>query len=71
MNALARGEPASVLLLVGSEPRRTASKIYDRANSAYSIYARATALRRDNLRHSADELRAQLAKAKTELLAIS
>ena len=46
-------------------------KIYDRANSAYSISARVTALRRDNLRHSGDELRAQLAKAKTELLAIS
>src|ERR1700733_5768004 len=37
-------------------------KIYDAAHSAYSIYAKATALRRDNLRRSADELRAYLAK---------
>src|ERR1700751_2045898 len=36
-------------------------RIYDPANAAYSIYAKATASRRDNLRRSADELRAQLA----------
>jgi hypothetical protein len=38
-------------------------RIHDRAHSAYSTYASATALRRDNLRRSADELRAHLAKA--------
>jgi hypothetical protein len=42
-------------------------KIHDSAHSAYSTYARATALRRDNLIRSADELRAHLAKAKKEL----
>jgi hypothetical protein len=36
--------------------------IHDPAHSAYSIYAKATASRRDNLRRSADELRAHLAK---------
>ena len=43
-------------------------KIYDAAHSAYSIYARATASRRDNLRRSADELRAHLAKAEKALV---
>jgi hypothetical protein len=43
-------------------------KIYDAAHSAYSIYAKATALRRDNLRRSADELRAHLAKAEKALI---
>jgi hypothetical protein len=43
-------------------------KIHDRANAAYSIYARATASRRDNLRRSAEELRAHLAKAERALL---
>jgi flagellar FliJ protein len=38
-------------------------RIHDRAHFAYSIYARATTLRRDNLRRSADELRAHLAEA--------
>jgi flagellar protein FliJ len=38
-------------------------KIHDPAHSAYSTYARATTLRRDNLRRSADELRTHLAKA--------
>ena len=42
-------------------------RIHDPAHSAYSIYAKATALRRDNLRRSADELRAHLAKAETAL----
>ena len=43
-------------------------KIHDPAHSAYSIYAKATALRRDNLRRSADELRAHLAKAEKALI---
>src|SRR6476659_3767802 len=43
-------------------------KIHDPAHSAYSIYARATASRRDNLRRSADELRAHLAKSKKTLI---
>ena len=47
------------------------ANIHDPAHFAYPTYAKATALRRDNLRRSADELRAQLAKAKKELLAIS
>jgi hypothetical protein len=46
-------------------------KIHDPANSAYSIYARAAASRRDNLRRSADELRAHLAKAEHTTEAIS
>jgi hypothetical protein len=43
-------------------------KIHDPAHSAYSIYARATAARRDNLRISADELRTHLVKAEHALL---
>jgi hypothetical protein len=43
-------------------------KIHDPAHSAYSTYARATALGRDNLMRSADELRAHLAKAKKRLI---
>jgi hypothetical protein len=43
-------------------------RIHDPANSAYSIYARATASRRDNLRRSAEELRAYLAKAEKALI---
>ena len=43
-------------------------KIYDAAHSAYSIYAKATASRRDNLRRSADELRGHLAKAEKALI---
>ena len=42
-------------------------KIHDPAHSAYSTYAKATALRRDNLRRSADELSAHLAKAEKAL----
>jgi hypothetical protein len=42
-------------------------KIHDPANCAYSTYAKATALRRENLRRSADELRAHLAKAERAL----
>ncbi len=45
-------------------------KIHDPAHSAYSTYAKATALRRNNLRRSADELRAHLANAKKALLAL-
>ena len=44
------------------------AKIHDQAHFAYPTYAKATALRRDNLRHSADELRAHLTKAKKALL---
>jgi hypothetical protein len=42
-------------------------KIHDPAHSAYSTYARAAALRRDNLRRSADELWIHLAKAEEAL----
>jgi hypothetical protein len=38
-------------------------KIYDPADVAYSIYAKASGSRRDNLRRSANELRAHLAEA--------
>jgi flagellar FliJ protein len=43
-------------------------KIHDPAHSAYSIYAKATASRRDNLRRSAGELRAYLAQAEKALI---
>jgi hypothetical protein len=43
-------------------------KIHDPAHSAYSTYARATTLRRDNLTRSADELRTHLAKAQKALI---
>ena len=43
-------------------------KIHDPADIAYSTYAKAAASRRDNLRRSADELRAQLAKDEKALL---
>lgn len=43
-------------------------RIHNPANSAYSTYARAAALRRDNLRRSADELRVHLAKAQKALI---
>jgi hypothetical protein len=46
---------------VRSEENRV--RIHNPANSAYSTYASAAALRRDNLRRSADELRVHLAKA--------
>ena len=45
-------------------------KIHNPAHSAYSTYAKATASRRDNLRRSADELRAHLANAEKALLAL-
>jgi hypothetical protein len=44
------------------------ARIHDPAHFAYPTYAKAAILRRDNLKHSADELRAQLAKAKKALL---
>jgi hypothetical protein len=50
---------------VGNEEDRV--KIHDPADVAYSTYAKATASRRDNLRRSADELRAHLAKAEGAL----
>ncbi len=43
---------------------------YDPTHFAYPTYAKAAILRRDNLRRSADELRAQLAKAKEVLLGV-
>ena len=43
-------------------------RIHDPVHFAYSIYAKATALRRDNLRRSADDLRAHLAKAEKALI---
>ena len=42
-------------------------KVHDPANISYSIYAKATALRRDNLRRSADELRSHLSEAEQQL----
>lgn len=42
--------------------------IHDPAHFAYPTYAKAAALRRDNLKRFADELRAQLAKTKEVLL---
>jgi hypothetical protein len=43
-------------------------KNHDPVHSAYSTYAKATALRRDNLRRSASELRAHLAEAEKALI---
>jgi hypothetical protein len=43
-------------------------KVHDPADFAYSTYAKAAASRRDNLRRSADELRAHLAKAEKALI---
>ena len=40
------------------------ARIYYPAHFAYPTYAKAAILRRDNLKRSADELRAQLAKAR-------
>jgi flagellar protein FliJ len=42
--------------------------IHDPAHFAYPTYAKAAILRRNNLKRSADELRAQLARAKEALL---
>ncbi len=44
------------------------ARIYDPAHFAYPTYAKAAMLRRDNLKRSADELRAELAKTKEALL---
>ncbi len=46
------------------------ANMHDLAHFTYLTCAKAIALRRDNLRRSADVLRAQLTKAKKELLAI-
>jgi flagellar protein FliJ len=43
------------------------SGIHDPAHYAYPTYAKAAIARRDNLKHSADELRAQLADANNAL----
>ena len=43
------------------------SGIHDPAHYAYPTYAKAAIARRNNLKHSADELRAQLADAKAAL----
>ena len=48
--------------------KRLMVQLSQQPHSTYSIYARATASRRDNLRRSADELRAHLAKAEKALL---
>jgi flagellar protein FliJ len=45
-------------------------KIHNPALVAYSTYAKAAALKCDNLRRSTDELKAQLAKTKKALLAL-
>ena len=47
------------------------ARIHDPAHFAYPTYAKAAILRRDNLKRSADELRAQLAKAKEALLGLN
>jgi hypothetical protein len=46
------------------------AKIHDPAHFAYPTYAKAAILRRDKLRRSADELRAQLAKTQKVLLGV-
>ena len=46
------------------------AKIHDPAHFAYPMYAKAAILRRDNLKRSADELRAQLSKAKEALIEV-
>ena len=46
------------------------ARIHDPAHFAYPTYAKVAMLRRDNLKRSADELRAQLAKNK-EVLSVA
>ena len=46
------------------------ARIHDPAHFAYPTYAKAAILRRDNLKRSADEFRAQLAKAKKALFGV-
>ena len=50
---------------IAAEEQRTG--ISDRSHFAYSTYANAARGRRDNLKHSVDELRSQLAEAKDNL----
>jgi flagellar export protein FliJ len=50
---------------IASEEQKTGNN--DPAHFAYSTYARAARGRRDNLKHSADELRGQLEEAKQHL----
>jgi flagellar FliJ protein len=50
---------------IAAEEQRTG--ISDSSHFAYSTYARAARGRRDNLKHSADELRGQLAEARDNL----
>jgi hypothetical protein len=57
-----------ITYLFGQFAGQTDCKCRQVAHSAYSIYAKATALRRDNLRRSAGELRAHLAKAEKALI---
>jgi flagellar export protein FliJ len=54
---------------IGGEEQRTG--ISDSSHFAYSTYARAARGRRDNLKHSADELRIQLAEAKDHLAEVT
>jgi hypothetical protein len=46
------------------------AKIHDPSHFAYPTYAKAAILRRDNLKRSANELRAQLSKDKQALLGV-
>ena len=50
---------------IATEEKRAG--ITDRAHFAYPTYARAALVRRDNLKHSADELNGQLEAAKARL----
>jgi flagellar export protein FliJ len=54
---------------IAGEEQRTG--IADSSHFAYSTYARAARGRRDNLKHSADELRTQLAEAKDHLAEVT
>ena len=47
-----------------SPPRSSESGVKDTTHYAYSTYARAARTRRDNLLHSADELKGQLEEAR-------
>ena len=55
----------------GGPERGRSRKIHDLSHSAYSTYAKATALRREKSRRSADVTTAQLAEAKKVLNALS
>lgn len=54
---------------IAAEEHRTG--ISDCLHFAYSTYARAARNRRDNLRHSAEELRTQLAEASADLAEVT